>query len=383
MRGQIVDRGKDGRGRKRWLLRIYLGPDPATGRRVYKSRVFYGPKSAAEAELAKWVAQVEQGGAVEPSRMRVAEFLDKWLEHARVSLSPTTFRRYEEVVRLHLAPALGALPLARLSPLHVQEFVQRKLEAGLSARTVLHIYRILHRALRMATRWRLLVYNPCDGAEPPRPERYQARALGPEELSRLLDACRGTPAYVPVVLAATTGLRAGEILGLEWPDVDLQRRELVVRRAVVRSRTGYVTKAPKSRASSRAVPLLPPAATALREWRAEQAKQRLALGQAWQAGERVCTTPDGRHLAYHSLHWYFQQAVRRAGVAGRLRFHDLRHSYTTALAKQGVHPKVAAALLGHASTTMTLEVYSHVTDAMKREAVERLAEFWGFPRGSR
>mgnify|MGYP003851408187 CR=1 FL=1 len=175
-----------------------------------------------------------------------------------------------------------------------------------------------------------------------------------------------------MVLAACCGLRAGEILGLEWPDVDLERRELAVRRTVVKTGGGALVKEPKSRAGTRAVPLPPLAVAALKEWRAEQAKQRLALGGAWRAGERVCTRPDGTPMTYDALHHYFLRALKRAGIEGRVRFHDLRHSFATLLAKHDVHPKIAAALLGHSTTAMTLEVYSHATDALKREAMRRL-----------
>ena len=382
MRGQIIDRGKDRRGRRRWLLRIYLGVDPATGKQRYKSRMVYGPKAAAEAELAKWVAEIERGiGVVEPSRMPLGAYLDRWLAAVRPTLSPATAARYaldaERIKR-----RLGHVPLAKLTPMHVQDMYRALLEGGLAARSVLHVHRVLHRALAMAVRWRLVSTNVCDAVEPPRPGRCEPRLLAPDELSRLLDAARGTHAYIPVVLAAAAGLRRGEVLGLEWADVDLDEGVLAVRRTVVEVGSRLVVKPPKTAAGRRVVPLPPLAVAALREWRAEQARLRLQLGAAWQGGERVCTGPDGRPLTPGALVHAFKRAVARAGIEGRLRFHDLRHAYTTLLAREGVHPKVAAALLGHASTNVTLEIYSHVTDAMKREAVARLAAALPHPRGA-
>lgn len=381
MRGQVIDRGKDRRGRKRWLLRVYLGTDPATGKQRYKSRMVYGTKAAAEAELAKWIAQIEQGLVVEPSRMTLGAYLERWLEAVKPSLSPTTVAKYGDDVE-RIKRHLGYVPLAKLTPMHVQDLYRALLEDGLAPRSVLHTHRVLHRALNVAVKWRLVPYNVCDAAEPPRPDRFEPRLLAPEELSRLLDAARGTAAYIPIVLAAAAGLRRGEVLGLEWPDVDLDGGTLAVRRTVVEAKGKLFVKEPKSRAGLRAVPLPPLAVAALREWRAEQARLRLQLGEAWQGGERVCTGPDGRPLTPAALTHAFKQAAKRAGIEGRLRFHDLRHGYTTLLARQGVHPKVAAALLGHSSTAVTLEIYSHVTDDMKREAVERLAAVLPRARGA-
>lgn len=381
LRGQIIDRGYVGQGRSRvraWLVRVYLGTTP-DGRKIYRARTVHGTRADAEAVLNEWLTELGKGILADSGRMSVADYLvHRWLPAIESrGLSPTTVERYRLDIEKRIIPAIGSIRLDRLQPLHIEALVQQARASGLSDRSVLHLYRVLHRALEMAVRWRLLASNPCDGVEPPRADTSsKGRALEPEELSRLLDAARGTSAYVPIVLAVACGLRRGEVLGLEWPDVDLNNATLTVRQAVVEVGGRFIVKAPKSETSRRTVPLPPLALEALREWREEQAKQRQSLGDQWQGGERVCTDRDGRPLSPWALDWAYRQAAERAGIRGTYRFHDLRHTYGSTLAGSGVPPHTTRELMGHSSVVTTMQLYAHVRRGDREQAAQRLSQMF-------
>lgn len=373
MKGSIRQQGKQS-----WEVRIYIGRRE-DGRKLYRSHTVHGNKKDAQRELAKLLHEFNTGAYVEPSRMTVKEYLERWLQdYARSSVAPKTFERYAEIVRLHLIPALGAIPLAKLQPLHIQGCYSDALRAGrrdgkggLSAQTVLHHHRVLREALQQAVRWQLLARNPADAVEPPRPQPKEMCALDEQQAARLLDAAKGSRLYAPVVLAVTTGMRRGEILALRWQDVDLQAGTLSVRQSLEQTRDGLTFKQPKTQKGRRVVALPPLAVEALRRHKAEQAKERLLLGPGYQDNGLVCAQPDGQPWRPDALTNAFAYLVRKAGVPP-VRFHDLRHSHATLLLRQGVHPKVVSERLGHATVGITLDTYSHVLPGMQEEAARKL-----------
>jgi integrase len=266
------------------------------------------------------------------------------------------------VIRTRLVPELGRLRLDGLNPAHLAAAYDRLLARGLSPKSVLNTHRLLHRALSDAVRWGMLVRNPCDLEDPPRAQRPAVRALDADEVSRLLAACAGDDLGPLVTVAVLTGLRLGELLGLTWDDIDLERGELRVVRAVQRVRGRGLVVVPKTASSRRLVPLPPQAVAALREQRRRQAEARLKASPAWADGNWVFTTALG--LPYHpsDVAHRFQRLLEHAGLP-RLRFHDLLHTTASLLLGEGVHPKVVASLLGHSTIQITLDTYSHVTPA--------------------
>ena len=179
MKGHIRRRGKSS-----WAIVLDLGRDGA-GKRHQKWHTVRGTKKDAERELARLIPEINTGHYVEPSRMLVREYLDRWLrDYAEQSVSPKTYERYDEIIRGHIVPALGSYELSKLRPLHIQSFYtdaitsgRKNGNGGLSAQTVLHFHRLLHRALGQAVRWQLLARNPAEAVEPPRPQRTEMRAL--------------------------------------------------------------------------------------------------------------------------------------------------------------------------------------------------------------
>jgi len=201
-----------------------------------------GTKREAEALLVELLHQRENGIDAPPGRLTVAEYLQRWLSvYAQPNTAPKTFRRYEQIVRVHLLPVIGGIPLTKLRPLHIQEVYTQVLKKGVSARTALHCHRVLREAVQHALKWQLMPRNPADAVEPPRPQRYEIAAMGPDEVKRLLATADETPHGDLIHLAAMTGLRQGELMGLRWQDVDLDAGVLHVRQTCQwLSRVGFI-----------------------------------------------------------------------------------------------------------------------------------------------
>ena len=276
MKGHIRKRGKSS-----WAIVLDLGRDGA-GKRHQKWHTVRGTKKDAERELARLITEINTGDYVEPSRMLVREYLERWLrDYAEHSVSPKTYERYDEIIRSHIVPALGGYELSKLRPLHIQGFYTAAITSGrkdgnggLSAQTVLHFHRLLHRALGQAVRWQLLARNPAEAVEPPRPQRTEMRALDDAQIALLLKSLEGSRLHAPVLLALSTGLRRGELLGLRWRDIDLERGCLTVNCSVEQTKQSLRFKIPKTERSRRMVALPSFAVDMLRAHKRAQTEAR-------------------------------------------------------------------------------------------------------------
>ncbi len=343
MQGHIRKRGKGS-----WTVVVDLGRDPASGKRRQLWRSVAGTKKEAEALLVQLLHQKSTGIDAPPGRITVAEYLQQWLTvYALPNTAPTTSRRYEQLIRVHLIPTLGNLPLAKLRPLHIQDAYQRILSTGLSARTVLQCHRVLRKALQHALQWQILTRNPADAVEAPRPGRYEVPALSPQQVRDIIAAAEETPYGALVHTAVLTGLRLGELLGLRWQDVDLKAGLLQVRQTCQwLPRQGFIFRQPKSYRSARSVALSNVTVAVLRQHRIRQIEHRLTCGLTHQEDVLVFTSTLGRPVHPATLSGAWRRLAKSAGLA-HLRFHDLRHAHASLLLQQGVHPKIVSERLGH------------------------------------
>jgi len=367
MAGSIRKRGKES-----WEIRSELGRDPVTGRRKFRYQYVRGTKKQAELALTEALHKRDTGNDVTPSKITVAEYLDRWLrDYAEVNVAPSTLLRDRQIVA-RVKPLIGSLRLQSLRPMHIQQAYTRLLADGLAPRTVLHHHRVLRRALKQAIAWQLAVQNPADATTPPRPPRTEMRALEASEVHTLLEACQNDQLKTIIFTAVGTGMRLGELLGLRWSDLDLTTGAAhVARAAQYLPRAGTTFRTTKTARSRRNVALSPDTVRALREHRARQAERRLALGPSYDDGDLVFATIEGRVLAPHTVSRQFHDLVRRTSV-GAVRFHDLRHTAATLMLRAGVHPKVVSERLGHSTIAITLDTYSHVLPDMQRDAAEAL-----------
>ena len=366
------------RGKNTWTFLVEL-PRNAEGKRRQKRHTFHGTKREAENERARIVHEVTSGAYVDVKKMTVGEYLDWWLESCvKPKVAPRTAEGYKMIVEQHLKPALGSIRLARLSPVHVQEYESKALREGrvgtktaLSQQTVLHHHRVLHTALRHAVRTGLAIRNPLDAVDAPKPQRKAMKTLNIEQVGALLAAAEGTRLLAPLQLGIATGMRRGELLGLHWSDVDLEAGQLAVRWSLqtLKGEPEPTLKAPKS-GRSRTITLPKWAVEGLTRHKKNQAAEKLLHGKDYQSHDLVFCEEDGRPWKPNAFTGVWDRFKRQHGID--IRFHDLRHSCATLLLSQGVHPKVVQEMMGHSTIAITMDLYSHVSPNLQEEAAEKL-----------
>ena len=359
--GSIIETA-DGRLRGRAIL---PGPDGTAITRWVSGR--------SRAEVSRKLADLRRDadtGALATGETTGA-YLARWVIAVRPRLRPGTHREYARHVADYWKP-LASVQLVRLTPTAVEKVMAQLLERGLSAQTVAHARSTLRRALRDAQRDGLVTRNAAALARPPRVTRGEMRALTAAEVGRLLEATKDDPFGPLYGLAVGSGLRLGELLGLQWGDVDAGGGSLTVRRSFARADGGgYALAEPKTTRSRRTVMLPAVARTALRRQKARQAAARLKAGKTWQDREEaIFTDAAGRRAQPHTASAAFHVVALRLKLP--VRFHDLRHTAASLLLAAGVPLKVVSETLGHSSIAITADVYAHVTPELRREAADAM-----------
>jgi integrase len=276
----------------------------------------------------------------------------------------------------YVKPDLGEVKLCDLQPLMIQAVYSKMQEKALAPKTVRHAHQVLNGALKQAVRWRMVKYNPADGAQLPKPKRRNIKPLTEEQLPKLLEvAKREGPHYPMFLLAATTGLRPQEYVALNWESVDLDAGTVTVRQAMVYERSGKAgkigdTKTPKG---VRTIPLPTDTKEALREHQRNQRRARLEAGEKWKDQNLVFCTDRGGPLEVGNIATrLFKPLLDKAGLPKTTRLYDLRHTFVTLSLAAGVSPKTVSIWAGHASVSFTLDVYTHLIPSMERAGAEQI-----------
>jgi integrase len=374
MAGQIIRRGD-----RTFLVRWHLGRG-GDGRRRYASKTVHGTKKDAQAALREELRGRDLGITTTSRRMLLGDYLDRWLETAVATrLRKRTAEEYKLVLRRYVRPYLGGLRLDRVTPLEVQGMIRELDRRGLGPRTIRYAHAVLSGAMRQAVRWRMIAMNPASDVDLPRMKRREMAALSPAQADAFQAAIRGTPHEALFLTMLATGLRPAEALALRWQELDLTGGRLVVRRTLPeRTRLAEMTDAdfeePKTARSRRVVPLPPSLVDVLKAHRARQAERRMELGPAYRADlDLVFASASGTPLAReNTIRRHFKPALKRAGLSEKIRLYDLRHSFATLAMAAGVHVKHVAERMGHTSTTLTMDTYSHVLEPMEGEATARI-----------
>ena len=351
----------------RWMARLTL-PD---GRR----RSLYGKTRAeAAAKLAQALRERDAGLPVADGKTQLGTFLHQWLEESvKPRNRPSTFRSYEGHVRVHLIPELGRIPLAQLSPQHVERLQAKKLHDGLSPATVVRIRATLRRALAQAEKHGLVQRNAAALADPPSVRQKIVKPLTPTEAGRVLNAVEGHRLEALFVLALATGLRQGEILGLYWGDIDLEGNRLTVNRALQKVNGELTFIEPKTDRSRRELAFPKSVRDHLVRHRERQQLERLASLDSWEESELVFTTLRGKPLDGTSVTGSFQLLLAKADLP-KMRFHDLRHACASFLLSQGVSMRMIMEQLGHSSINLTMNTYSHILPGAKDEVADKMGQ---------
>lgn len=292
----------------------------------------------------------------------------------------STLRDYEQGLS-RVTDRLGHVRLQELRPLDVEELYASLLTdghrygGGLSPKTVRNVHIALRRSLADAERFGLVQRNVAALIKAPSPQRKQLRTWTADEVRTFLESVEGDRLSAAYRLLATTGMRRGEVLGLRWSCVDLKASRLQVNQSLTIVKDELVWAPPKTARSRRSLSLDGATVAALREHRRLQNKERLALGEAWADGDLVFCDEAGRELHPNRFSRAFSSAAKRARVRP-IRLHDLRHTWATLALQAGIHPKVVSERLGHATTGITLDVYSHVQPEMDARAATEVAKLF-------
>lgn len=369
------------RSKGSWEIAIDSGNDPATGRRRQHFETVRGNKADAQKRLAELLIEIEKGGYVKTRRSLIlGEYLNSWLSnYAEVNCRARTVQGYAYIVEHYLCRAMGQMPLSNLRPQHIAQYCASGIREGRSARSLLHDFRLLHKALKDAVQLGTLAVNPCDGVQPPRPEEKEMSFLAPEEVNRFLVSAEKAPFpyYFLFRTMLYTGLRRSEALGLTWGNIDLELCTMRITQAQHRINGKYIIQPPKSRSGRRIINLSVSLAIALRDYRGQVEAQRLMLGKPLQDSDFIFAHPDGSPLDPATVTHTFIKTVRRAGL--KVRLHDLRHSFASLMMAAGVNIKAISQSLGHSNVSMTLNIYSHLLPGAGKSAAEkfdRLLQPW-------
>ncbi len=362
-----------------WTYVLYLGRD-ASGRKQQKWVGGHRTKKEAEDALVEALERMRTGMWVDPGTTTLGEYLTEWLAAMESNVLDTTFRAYEQSMRNWVVPRLGSVRLADVTPMHLRSLQTELLRdgrvdgtGGLAPRSVASCRRVLSQSLKDAVRWGLLIRNPMDAVDPPRVVDAEMVTWSDAQARVFLDAVAGDRLYAMWVLFLTTGVRRGELAGLRWDDVELDRATMAIVRNRVSAGRGKAvsTHQPKTRRGRRNVALDVTSVEVLRRHRSEQLEERMRLGPAWVDSGFVFCGVDGAALHPDTITATFKSIIRGLDVP-QIRLHDLRHTSATLALKAGVHPKVVSERLGHATVSITLDLYSHVLDGMQAEAAEQI-----------
>lgn len=364
--GSITKR-KDGR----WVARLTVGCEGGKQKR----KAFYGrTREEVSEKLTAALRNHQLGLPVANDRITFGQFLDKWLEDSvKPGVRPRTYVSYEQLIRVHVAPTLGKIKLAKLTPGDTQSLMNRKLKDGLAPASVRKMHAVIRRALEVAYKWELVPRNVATLAVPPRVKHFEVKPLSQEQTTAFLEAVKADRLEALYIIAVALGLRRGEALALRWEDIDLESGTLRVSHTLQNLHGGGWTLAePKSRNSRRTLGLPKFALAAIRDHRKRQLEEKILAGPQWQDHGFVFTTPAGTPLDGQNFYRRcFKPLLIKAGLPD-IRFHDLRHSCASLLLAQGVSPRVIMETLGHSQISLTMNTYSHVMPVLMREAADKM-----------
>lgn len=351
-----------------YYVRVELGPDPEDPKkRKQKWIKVDGGKKEAETLLTNTLKQLNDGQYVEPTDMTLGEYLTDWLE--KVQVRPSTLDTYKWAVEKQIIPSIGKLELHKVRPIDIENHNAKIMKKDISPTSARYQFRVLSIALKRALRLKLIALNPCDAVDPPKKVKYKATVLNPKQLQLLLKDSADTDYFIPILLAATCGLRRGEACGLCWSDLDLDKGVMYVRNSLGYKNKKLTLQPTKTDNSERTLKIPKITSEVLKKAKKIHLANKLALGEAYDKTGYVWCWEDGSPRSPDWLTHQFKEILDKSGLP-EVRFHDLRHSHATYLIQEGVPIKTISDRLGHSSTSFTQDIYGHVLPPMQEKAAD-------------
>lgn len=380
------------RGENSFLLVVEAGYD-AQGKRIKKTRTIkvtekFTPKKLKEhleLELAKFKMEVEAGEYIAPEKMTFQTFVEEWrTKYAIKEMGPKTLEIYTGYLKNRILPVFGHMRLDQIKPFHVVRFMselsddgsrQDGKEGALSPGTIRYIHRVMKNILQRAEEWQIIKKNPAADVKKPKETYKDIEVYDEEDIAALFEALEKEPIHwrMMITLAITTGLRRGELVGLEWKHIDLDNGTLEVKQSIsMRIKGETIISEPKTKKSKRKISLPDNLIDQLKEYYFHARKVRFQMGDKWQGEDRffVFCNPEGTPFHPETPYLYFRRFLKKNGLK-YIRFHALRHTSATLLISQGVHAKIISERLGHASITTTMNVYGHALQSADKEAANK------------
>ncbi len=364
-----------------WEGRITVDIDPITGKQVQRTITGKTQKEVAQ-KMREIAVEVDQKTYKAPCKLTLGEWLDIWKAEYTGDVKPSTAYLYGRNIDQYIIPYLGAVKLEKLTPLQVQEFYNRLLKPDkeearpLSAKTVRNVHGVLHKALEQAVQVGYIRSNPASACKPPRAAKAEIRPLDADQVSAFLKALQGHPHEYLYQVTMFTGLRQGEVLGLTWDCLDMERGTLLVKQQLRREQKkgGKYYLAPPKNSKPRVLTLAPSVVRLFRLQKIRQNGMRAKAGELWQETNLIFSNQIGSFLSYRTVYDCFKRVMVKIG-APSTRFHDLRHTYAVMAIQSGDDIKTVQENLGHATAAFTLDVYGHVTAQMKQASADRMEQF--------
>lgn len=355
-----------------WFYNIPDGKDPVTGKRkvIYKSG--FATQEEAEAERAKILLEKTAGLYVESTKQTVSEYMDSWLRMKKTRVRYGTWLHYETMIRTHVNPKIGHLLLKDVRPSDLYNFYERLLSGSkpLAPQYIVHMHRMLYSAFEhAASNLELIKKNVVKQVEPPKVPSKQMQIWNRNQLFHFLKYAKKDRYFIAFLLAASTGMRKGEIIALRWKDIDFHSNILMVRQGMAKTENGKQPREPKTKSSIRPITLPELVIGALLEHKHKQEQEK--KNPSYKDHGFVIQTSKGTPLSDRNLSRTWYRLVEGADLP-MIRFHDLRHTHSSLLLEAGENIKVISERLGHASSQITMDVYSHLLPNMQAGAAVKV-----------
>lgn len=371
--GRVFRRTVKGVQQKTWTAQ-YDAPSDAAGKRKQKMKSGFKTKAEAQAFLAKVQTEINTGNFFEPTKMTLRDYTDYWLEnYARHNVAENTLFNYKAKLFHVRNRPVGSIEIGKLKGHHIQQLYSDLLDSGLQNNTVREYHKVLVNCLNHAVHpWKFIKVSPMREVIPPKRKTKKVAAVTPENIQAILDAARGDRFFDLYFLAAMTGMRRGELLGLTWKSIDFENSTLTIYQSVIKAGPNIrIKEGGKTDDAVRTIAISESVLQVLKKRKITQAKHKLAMGSAYNDLDLVFAKEIGDPEDPPYVSECFKKFATKAGLPN-LHLHDLRHGHASWLLALGESVKLVAERLGHSDPSITLQTYSHLLPNAQKHAAEKL-----------